>query len=261
MNTLDFKNYKLEGRKISMVTCYDSTLAKILNESPIDSLLVGDSVAMVVHGHSSTVAATTEMMALHTSAVVRGAPSKFVIADMPFLSVRKGLEFAMNSVELLIRAGAQAVKIENLRGHESILKNIVESGVPVMGHLGLTPQSVHAFGGFRVQGRDDAAAIELLRQSQELESLGCFALVLECVPSQLATRVATALKIPVIGIGAGSGVDGQVLVSSDLLGMNADFKPKFLKHYSEGHKWISQAFKAFDSEVKQKMFPSEKESY
>jgi 3-methyl-2-oxobutanoate hydroxymethyltransferase len=258
---LDFEKMKREKQKISMVTCYDAWTAKILNKTAVDCVLVGDSLAMVMHGFSSTLNATTEMIALHTAAVVRGAPAKFVIADMPFLSFRKGLAAAMDSVEKLMQAGAHAVKIEGVHGHGEIIKHVVESGVPVMAHIGLTPQSIHQLGGFRVQGRDDFVARDLIAQAQELEELGCFAIVLECVPRDLAREITAAIKVPTIGIGAGSEVDGQVLVLQDLLGGNSEFKPKFLKQFMNAAESIETAVNAYDREVKKGEFPTEKESY
>src|SRR6185503_13350222 len=208
MNVYDFQKMKDEGRKISMVTCYDYSSARTVAESSIDCILVGDSVAMTVHGYPNTLSATTAMMALHTAAVVRGAPSSFIVADLPFLSYRKGLRAAMESVHALVSAGAHAVKLEGVRGHTQIVRQIVESGVPVMGHLGLTPQSVHQLGGMKIQARTEAAVKLLATQARELEEAGCFALVLECVPSGAARQVTELLKIPTIGIGAGPGVSG-----------------------------------------------------
>src|SRR5207237_6946525 len=178
-----------EGRKISMVTCYDYSSARAVAESSIDCILVGDSLAMTMHGFPNTLSATISMMALHTAAVVRGAPSKFIVADLPFLSYRKGLKEAMDSVHDLMSAGAHAVKLEGVRGHTEIVRHIVDSGVPVMGHLGLTPQSVNLLGGMKVQART-ASAVEILSsQASELEDAGCFPILLECVPSDAARTV------------------------------------------------------------------------
>lgn len=261
MNVLDFQKMKDEGRKISMVTCYDYTSAKILAQSNADSLLVGDSLGMTVHGFATTLSATVEMMTLHTAAVARGAPGKFIVADMPFLAYRKGLAPAMECVDALMKAGAHAVKLEGVRGHAEIVRHIVDSGVPVMGHLGLTPQSVNQLGGMKVQARTDAAVEIVAGQARELEQLGCFAIVLECVPSGAAKKVTELLKIPTIGIGAGSDVSGQVLVYQDLLGMNPEFKPKFLRKYANAFEVIKSAVDAFDKDVKEREFPSESESY
>lgn len=261
MTINDFYKMKQEAKKISMVTCYDHWSASFLNETDIDCLLVGDSVAQVMHGHPSTVHADTDMIALHTQAVARGAKDKFIVADMPFLSVRKGLVEAMNSVDTLMKAGAHSIKIEGLSGHDEIVKHIVESGVPVMGHLGLTPQSVHQLGGYKVQGRDPETQDFILTASQRLQELGCFSLVLECVPQTLAQKISQSLKIPVIGIGAGPNVDGQVLVLHDLLGLTSGFKPKFLKTYSDGRELFKDSVQQYNLEVKDQIFPSLNESY
>jgi 3-methyl-2-oxobutanoate hydroxymethyltransferase len=258
---VDFQNMKDEGRKISMVTCYDYLRARAVAESNVDCVLVGDSLPMTMHGHSTTLSATTSMMALHTAAVAKGAPSKFIVADLPFLSYRKGLKDAMDSVQELMSAGAQAVKLEGVRGHTEIVRHIVESGVPVMGHLGLTPQSVNLLGGMKVQARTDAA-VEILRSdARALEQAGCFALVLECVPSAAARAVTKLLKIPTIGIGAGVSVDGQVLVYQDMLGLNPGFKPKFLRTYANAFEIITAALDNYDRDVKAAKFPSISESY
>lgn len=258
---LDFQSKKLNHQKISMITCYDYSFAKIVNSSPIDCILVGDSLAMTMHGYSSTLNASVAMMALHTAAVVKGAPDKFIVGDLPFMSYRKGLSANMTAIEKIMRAGCHAVKLEGAKGNLQLVEHCVDSGVPVMGHLGLTPQSIHQLGGFKVQGRDDKAKKEIMKQALALQEAGCFSIVLECVPTELAKEITQALEIPTIGIGAGVHTDGQVLVLQDMLGMNQEFKPKFLKKYLEGHKLIAEAFESFDSEVKNKIFPSDKESY
>jgi 3-methyl-2-oxobutanoate hydroxymethyltransferase len=261
MSIFDFQKMKDEGRPISMVTCYDWTSARIVNSSQVDCVLVGDSLAMTMHGHSTTLPATLEMMALHTAAVARGAPDKFIVADLPFLSYRKGLEPAMTAVQALMSAGAHAVKLEGIRGHADLVRHLVDSGVPVMGHLGLTPQSVNQLGGMKVQARTDAAVDILATQALELERAGAFSIVLECVPAGAATKVTGLLKIPTIGIGAGSGTSGQVLVFQDLLGMNPAFKPKFLRHYAKLSESIEGALNSYDRDVKSRAFPNESESY
>ena len=252
---------KASGRPVSMVTCYDHWTARILNETDVDCLLVGDSVAMVVHGYDSTVHADIEMMALHVSAVSRGAPDKLVIADMPFLAARKGLEAAMDAVQVLMQAGAHAIKIEGEEGNSELIAHIVESGVPIMGHLGLTPQSVHALGGMRVQGRDDPAVQALVRSSKRLADAGCFAMVLECVPAAVGKRLAAEVDIPVIGIGAGADTDGQVLVLQDLLGADPSFKPRFVRRYLDLHGDIQAAVNRFHADVHGRAFPDAQESY
>ena len=260
-NVLEFEKMKKEGRKISMVTAYDYWTSKIVNQTDVDCVLVGDSLAMVMHGFPSTLQATTELMAIHTAAVSRGLTKKFLVSDMPFMSFRKGVKAAMEAVETLMRAGAHAVKIEGVRGHEKVIQNTVGTGVPVMGHIGLTPQSTFQMGGFRVQARDKAAAEELLSQAVRLQELGCFALVLECVPGSVAKKISETLEIPTIGIGAGPDTDGQVLVLQDLLGGNSEFLPKFLRTYSDSEGAFKEALKRFDADVKSRRFPSEKETY
>jgi 3-methyl-2-oxobutanoate hydroxymethyltransferase len=261
MCSRDFLRAKIEGRKLSMVTCYDYTFARMLSRSAIEGILVGDSAAMVMHGHPSTLSASVELMRLHTEAVVRGAAGKFVVADMPFLSFRKGLAAALNSASVLMTAGAHAVKLEGVDGHEDVIQRMAQSGIPVMGHLGLQPQSVHAYGGFRVQGRSNDSARDIARQATALEELGAFAIVLECVPANLAQEITNALRIPTIGIGAGAGCDGQILVLQDLLGMNMDFHPKFARPFLDGARSVLEALARFDEAVKAGTFPSGEESY
>lgn len=261
MNILDFSKRKAANHPISMVTCYDYTSARVLNETEIDTLLVGDSLAMVMHGFDSTLHASVEMMALHVGAVRRGAPDKFVVGDMPFLSVRKGEGFAMDAVGKLMQAGSNAVKIEGEAGQLELMAHIVESGVPVMGHLGLTPQSVEAFGGHKVQGRNEGQAGNILESARRLEQAGCFALVLECIPAELGRLISQDIGIPTIGIGAGPHTDGQVLVLHDMLGMNPHFKPKFLRHYADGHGMIDAAVNRFHHDISTRAFPSRAECY
>jgi len=261
MNVHNFLQKKKNDQKITMVTCYDHWSAQIINETDIDCILVGDSLSMVMHGNDTTLQATVEMMRLHSQAVTKGAPKKFIVADMPFLSFRKGLEPAMNAVETLMQTGAHAVKIEGVTGHEDIIKHVVDSGVPVMGHIGLTPQSIHGLGGNKVQGKQEEHKDRLLSEAKKLQDLGCFALVLECVPKTLATQITKNLTIPTIGIGAGVGTDGQVLVLQDLLGMNAGFKPKFLKTYLNGFEVVQGAINQYVSEVNEQSFPTDQQSY
>src|SRR5579884_452590 len=244
-----------------MATCYDYTFARLLSKSAIDGILVGDSAAMVMHGHPSTICATTELMRLHTEAVSRGAPGKFIVADMPFLSYRKGVAAALDAASILMVAGAQAVKVEGVDGHEDVIQRLVESGIPVMGHLGLQPQSVHSYGRYCVQGRTADSAKQILRQAATLEHSGVFAIVLECVPANLAEEITSTLRIPTIGIGAGAGCDGQILVLQDLLGMNAGFRPKFARPFLDGERTVIDALTRFDEAVKAGTFPSPEESY
>jgi 3-methyl-2-oxobutanoate hydroxymethyltransferase len=258
---LDFAVAKSEGRRISMITCYDSTSAKIAAGSDVDCLLVGDSVAMTMHGFDDTLGATPEMLELHVASVRRGAPNMFIVADLPFLAHRGSLDATLAVVARIMRAGANAVKIEGVDGSQDVIRHIVESGVPVMGHLGLTPQSVNAFGGFKVQGKTKTAAEHIRTQAQMLEACGVFAIVLECVPSTLASEITKASHIPTIGIGAGIECDGQVLVFQDVLGLNTDFRPKFVRTFVSGAEVFRAAINAFNSAVKDRSFPSEEESF
>jgi 3-methyl-2-oxobutanoate hydroxymethyltransferase len=261
MKIQDFSLRKEQGQKISMVTCYDYTFAKILSASQVDCLLVGDSAAMVMHGFRTTLNATVNLMALHTEAVARGASNKFIVGDLPFLSYRKDLASNMEAIGELMKAGAHAVKLEGAKGNLEIIQHSVDSGVPVMGHLGLTPQSVHQLGGFKVQGREKKEHDRIFEEAQDLQKAGCFSLVLECVPAALAEEISKSLKIPTIGIGAGVGCDGQVLVLQDMLGMNSEFHPKFLRKYFEGFETLKNAFDHYHRDVMSKEFPSSKESY
>ena len=257
----DFSRFKSERRKISIVTAYDTWSAHIIQRSNVDAILVGDSAAMVMHGHRTTVPATVAMMASHTAAVARAVADKFLIADLPFLSYRKGVGAAMRAVGALLRSGAQAVKLEGVDGHERVIRHIVGSGVPVMGHVGLTPQFVNEFGGFRVQGREAEAAEKILRQAHTLEDLGCFSIVLECMPAALAGRITSELSIPTIGIGAGPCTDGQVLVLQDLWGIGREHAPRFVRQYLDGDAVLTEALDRYDADVKGGCFPNAAESY
>lgn len=261
MCSRDFLHAKSEGHKLSMVTCYDYTFARLLSKSAIDGILVGDSAAMVMHGYPSTISANVELMRLHTEAVARGASGKFIVSDMPFLSFRKGPAAALDAAAVFMIAGAHAVKLEGVDGHEDVIERMVQSGIPVMGHLGLQPQSVHAYGGFRVQGRTCESAREITRQALALEQLGAFAVVLECVPANLAKEITAALHIPTIGIGAGAECDGQILVLQDLLGINLDFRPKFARPFLDGARCVLDTLARFDAAVKAGTFPAREESY
>jgi 3-methyl-2-oxobutanoate hydroxymethyltransferase len=260
MNVLDFDIFKKTKKKISMVTCYDFWSARIVAESNVDCVLVGDSLAMVMHGHTTTLKASLTMMCAHIEAVRKGAPKKFLVGDLPFLSYRKDLSDNMTAVEQLAQAGAEALKLEGAGGNIEFIKHCVESGVPMMGHLGLTPQSIHQLGGFRVQGRGGQAEL-LFEDALRLEDAGCFAVVLECVPHQIAQKITARLHIPTIGIGAGVECDGQVLVLQDLLGMNPEFKPRFLRSFLNGFDLLKQALDDYDASVKSCNFPSPQESY
>ena len=255
MKIQDFLQKKQAKQKITMVTCYDYPKAKIIENTDVDCILVGDSVSMVVHGHTDTTKATMEMMVLHTEAVARGIKTKFIVADMPFLSYRKSQHDTISNAQRLIQAGAHAVKLEGADGNLEIIQHLMQSGVPVMGHLGLTPQSIHTLGGYKVQGREDAQAEQLFNHAKQLEQAGCFAIVFECVPFKLATKITDALQIPTIGIGAGPDTDGQVLVLHDLLGLQQDFNPKFAKAYMRGYENCRAAINDYVSEVKTGKFP------
>ncbi len=261
MNIQNFLSKKNDGIPISMVTCYDSWSAALIAETDIDCVLVGDSLAMVMYGHDSTIPVNVPTMAAHTAAVRRGMPEKFIIGDLPFLSYRKGFEIAMENVGTIMSAGANAIKLEGAAGNVELIGHIVESGVPVMGHLGLTPQSVHQLGGFKVQGRGEKAAEKLRAQALELQDAGCFALVLEAVPADVAGTITCALTIPTIGIGAGPDVDGQVLVLQDLLDLNTTFKPKFVRTWMDGSTLIRDALQAYHHDVTSGHFPNGRESY
>lgn len=256
MNIQTFQQRKIQNTKISVVTCYDFWSAKIINTTDIDCILVGDSAAMTMHGFDSTIPANIEMMIYHTAAVVRGAKNKFIIADMPFCSYRKGLVEAVDTAQRLIQTGAHAIKLEGAIGNLEIISHLVHSGIPVMGHLGLTPQSIHTLGGFKVQAKEQRQAELLQSHALQLQESGCFALVLECIPTHTAKAVSDALKIPTIGIGAGPDTDGQVLVLQDLLGLDADFQPKFSKQYLKGFELIQSALQSYHQEVTKQHFPS-----
>jgi 3-methyl-2-oxobutanoate hydroxymethyltransferase len=257
----DFARFKTEGRKISMVTAYDAWSARLVGQSSVDAILVGDSVAMVVHGHATTVSATVPMMALHTAAVARAVPNKFLVADLPFLSYRRGLAAAIKAVGSLVRSGAHGVKLEGIEGHRHVIRQIVGSGVPVMGHVGLTPQSVNRLGGFRVQGREPGAADRILRRAHDLEDAGCFAVVLECIPGELAAHITSELTIPTVGIGGGPCTDGQILVLQDLWGVSGDHVPRFVRRYADGNQLLTDALNRYDADIKAARFPSAQESY
>lgn len=266
MNILEFKNHKAAkasktNNRLTLLTCYDYTSARLVSETSVDALLVGDSLAMTMYGHTSTLPATVELMAAHTAAVCRGAGDKLVIADLPFLSFRKSLSENVDAVAALMQAGAHAVKLEGAAGNCELVRHLVESGVPVMGHLGLTPQSVNQLGGYKVQGRDATAAQAIQKAALDLEAAGCFSIVLECVPSLLAREITTTLQIPTIGIGAGPDTDGQILVWQDMLGLNVDFTPKFVRTYAKGAEIIQTAIEDFVRDVRAQNFPSVAESY
>lgn len=260
-SVLGFKKAKVTQKKISMITCYDYTLAKIINSTDIDCILVGDSGGMVLLGKKNTTYTTLDDMQFMTQAVANGATDKFIVADLPFMSYRQSLEITMQAVTILIQSGAHAIKLEGSSGNLDIIKHIVDSGVPVMGHIGMTPQFINSFGGFKIQGRTEEAAKHLLEEAKLLEQAGCFGIVLECIPANIAKDITQNLDIPTIGIGAGSNTDGQILVLQDMLGMNTDFQPKFVKKYIDGSKLFSDAINTYVKETKANTFPTKEHCY
>ncbi|HOJ14825.1 MAG TPA: 3-methyl-2-oxobutanoate hydroxymethyltransferase [Deltaproteobacteria bacterium] len=247
---------------VVMVTSYDATMARIVDEADVDIILVGDSAGMVMAGLENTLGVSMDMMVYHTLCVTRVKPKALVVADMPFLSYQAGVHDAVVNAGRLIQEGcAQAVKVEGGMRVIDQVRAIVKADIPVMGHLGLTPQSVHAFGGYKVQGRSEAAAQRLKEDALALEDAGVFSIVLECVPTSLAEEVTRSLVVPTIGIGAGPACDGQVLVIQDLLGMSKEFKPKFVKRYAELFDSIKDAVTTYAREVRSRAFPSEEHCF
>lgn len=262
VTTATVARMKQNGEKIAMITAYDYTMAQLVDASGMDLILVGDSAANVMAGYGTTLPITLDQMIYHASCVVRGAQRAMVIVDMPFGTYQgDSIQAVHNAVRVLKESGAAAVKMEGGREIKDSLERILAAGIPVMGHLGLTPQSVNKFGGYGIRAKGDAEAERLLADAHLLEDLGCFSLVLEKVPAALAERVARELTIPVIGIGAGSGVDGQVLVLQDMLGMNQGFRPKFLRTYANLAETINGALTSYIADVKSLDFPSAEESY
>jgi 3-methyl-2-oxobutanoate hydroxymethyltransferase len=248
---------KRDGVPIVMVTAYDATFARLIDACDVDIVLVGDSLGMVMQGHEHTLEVTLEHMIYHVRCVRRALRCAHLTADMPFMSYQVSPERALENAGRLIKeGGAASVKLEGGAQVVPAIERIVAAGIPVMGHLGLTPQSVHAFGGFKVQARDEHTAARLRDEALQLEQAGCYSIVLEGIPAPLATEVSAALSIPTIGIGAGNGCDGQVLVMQDLLGLDDSFKPKFVKRYAELAEPIRAAFSAYASEVRSRAFPS-----
>lgn len=262
MNVLDFKRKKQEKSKISMITCYDYPSACTIAQSNIHCVLVGDSVAMAVHGFETTINATIDMMELHTAAVARGLKKQFLIADLPFLSHKISQESTMRDVRRLLQAGAQAIKIEGADADTlKTISYLVHAGIPVMGHIGLTPQSIHKLGGYKIQGKDEAQAEWLIGQAELLEQAGCFSVVIECVPQSVSKIITARLSIPTIGIGAGHETDGQVLVWHDLLGLQDTFNPKFVKQFAQGKALLLEGLNKYAAEVQSAEFPTEEYSF
>ena len=260
--SVTFKESKKNGEKLTMLTAYDYTTAKLLDESGVDSILVGDSLGMVVLGYDDTLSVTMEDMIHHSSAVARGAKNALVITDMPFMSYQTSVYDAVVNAGRLVKEGkAQAVKLEGGMEFCEHIKAIVKASIPVCAHIGLTPQSVNAFGGFKVQGKGKEEAQRLLDEARAVEEAGAFAVVLECVPAKLAKKISESISIPTIGIGAGAGCDGQVLVYQDMLAMYSDFKPKFVKQYAQIGSVMKDAFRQYIDEVKSGAFPSEEHTF
>lgn len=256
------QHFKSEGRRITMLTAYDATFARLLDEAQIDMLLVGDSLGMVIQGHQTTLPVTLDEMIYHTRCVVRGSSRAHVIADMPFLSYQASVEQAILSAgRLLKEAGAQSVKIEGGMETVETVDHVVKAGIPVMAHIGLRPQMVHQMGGYVVQGRHEEAGRKLLAEARAFEQAGAYALLLEGIPAPLAKSISQTVRIPTIGIGAGQGCDGQVLVVYDLLGMDKTFNPKFAKRFAELHQVIVEAAKAYAHDVREGVFPAEDNAY
>jgi 3-methyl-2-oxobutanoate hydroxymethyltransferase len=250
------------GRRIVVLTCYDAAFARLLEESDVDVLLVGDSLNQVLAGHETTLSATLDQMIYHAASVKRGSRRTLVFVDLPFLTYQVSISRAIrNAGRVLQESGAHGVKLEGGRPMAETVRALVERGIPVMGHLGLTPQSVHALGGYRVQGRDPAAADRLLADATALEEAGACAIVLELLPAELASRISKALTIPTIGIGAGPGCDWQVLVLHDMLGLNDQFNPKFLKRFGELGDAVRTAVRSFAGEVRDGRYPGAEHSF
>lgn len=258
---LDIIGMKARGEKISVVTAYDFTFARLMDEAGVDMMLVGDSLGTVIGGQENTLGVSMETMIYHVQAVARGRKRAFLIGDLPFLSYQTSVEDGVRNAGRLLQAGAEAVKLE---GGEPVLETvcrIARADIPVMGHLGLTPQSVHRMGGYKVQGRDPQQRAQILQDAKGLEDAGAFSLVLEGVPADLAAEVTQSVRIPTIGIGAGAGCDGQVLVSYDLLGLFSEFTPKFVKRYAELGKAVTAATAEYVSEVREGKFPAEEHTF
>jgi 3-methyl-2-oxobutanoate hydroxymethyltransferase len=253
---------KANGEKISMLTAYDFTMAKIVDTAGIDVILVGDSASNVMAGHETTLPITLDQMIYHASSVVRAIERALVVVDLPFGSYQSDPKEALrSSIRIMKESGGHAVKLEGGSEIKDSIKKILNAGIPVMGHLGLTPQSIYKFGTYTVRAKEDEEADKLIEDAKLLEKLGCFALVLEKIPANLATKVAKSISIPVIGIGAGSGVDGQVLVIHDMLGMNNEFSPRFLRRYLNLYEQMTNAIASYVSDVKNSDFPNSDEQY
>lgn len=253
---------KSHGEKISMLTAYDYTMAKIVDTAGVDVILVGDSASNVMAGHETTLPITLDQMIYHASSVVRAVERGLVVVDLPFGSYQSDPKEALRSaIRIMKESGGHAVKLEGGKEIKESIKKILNAGIPVMGHLGLTPQSIYKFGTYTVRAKEDEEAEKLIEDAKMLEKLGCFSIVLEKIPAELAEKVAKSISIPVIGIGAGGGVDGQVLVIHDMLGMNNEFSPRFLRRYLNLYEEMTKAIGQYAADVKSKDFPNEREQY
>ena len=262
ITTRTLQEFKAEGIKISMLTAYDFSMARIIDSAGIDVILVGDSASNVMAGHETTLPITLDQMIYHASSVVRGVERALVVVDLPFGYYQGNSRLALeSSIRIMKEAGAHAVKLEGGSEIRESIERILTAGIPVMGHLGLTPQSIYKFGTYTVRAKDDTEAKKLIEDAALLEKTGCFALVLEKIPAQLAETVAKKLAIPVIGIGAGGGVDGQVLVSHDMLGITKEFQPRFLRRYLNMYQEVQNAVKQYVDDVKSRNFPNSEEQY
>jgi 3-methyl-2-oxobutanoate hydroxymethyltransferase len=262
ITTKSLVEMKANGEKISMLTAYDYTMAKIVDGAGIDVILVGDSASNVMAGHETTLPITLDEMIYHASSVVRAVERSLVVVDLPFGSYQSDPKEALRSaIRIMKESGGHSIKVEGGKEIKESIKRILNDGIPVMGHLGLTPQSIYKFGTYTVRAKEDAEAEQLLEDALLLERLGCFAIVLEKVPAALAEKVAKSISIPVIGIGAGGGVDGQVLVTHDMLGMTHEFHPRFLRRYLDLYADMTGAFENYITDVKSGDFPTDKEQY
>jgi 3-methyl-2-oxobutanoate hydroxymethyltransferase len=253
---------KQRGEKITVLTAYDATFARLLDDAGVDVMLVGDSLGMVIQGNETTLPVTLDEMIYHCRAVVRGSRRAQIVGDMPFMSYQASIDSALhNAGRLMKEGGCHAVKLEGGAQHAALVARLVASGIPVMGHIGLTPQSFHQLGGFKVQGRDEGGAARLIADARALEEAGAYSIVLEGIPSEIAAEITAALTIPTIGIGAGVGCDGQVLVIYDLLGMDDSFKPKFVRRYEQLGTRIRTAVDSYITDVRSGAFPAAAESF
>ncbi len=262
VTTNSLTQMKANGEKISMLTAYDYTMAKIVDGAGIDVILVGDSASNVMAGHETTLPITLDQMIYHASSVIRAIDRALVVVDLPFGTYQSDPKEALRSaIRIMKESGGHSVKVEGGTEVKESIKRILNAGIPVMGHLGLTPQSIYKFGTYTVRAKEDAEAEQLLKDAKMLEKAGCFAIVLEKIPAVLAKQVAKSVNIPIIGIGAGNGVDGQVLVTHDMIGMTHEFNPRFLRRYMNLYEEMTAAFQQYGKDVKNGNFPSDKEQY